>query len=324
MTAVQICFNQQELSLVPGQSLLEAALDNQLAIPNSCRSGVCQTCLIKVKDGKIPPEAQKGLSENQVQQNLALACQLRPTEAITVSNVQTSSRHRATVIEHTLVNDSVLRLRLAADIDWFPGQYLTIWKDEIVGRPYSIASLWHENFLEFHIKLHEQGLVSQWLYQNLQCGDCVEISEARGNCFYHNSMQSKPLLLIGAGTGLAPLFGIAREALAQSHPARIDLLLTNSQLNQTYMHDELRQLAKVHPNFFFESILKDETVEGFTHVDILSLLKQQYPSLQHWCVFICGAPQLVQALQKQCFLRGASLANIFSDPFITSPPSTNN
>jgi NAD(P)H-flavin reductase len=321
VTAIEVSFNQQDLSLLPGQSLLDAALSQNINIANSCRSGICQTCLVKINHGTVPLAAQQGLSENQIRQNLALACQLRPTASISASDVSASDLHRAIVVGHDKLNDNVLRLRLKADIDWFPGQYLTLWRDETTGRPYSIASLSSENFLEFHIKHRACGCLSSWLHNDVQPGDHISIGSPRGNCFYSASMQKKPLLLIGAGTGLAPLYGVCRQALAEYHPARIDLLLANSRANQCYLHDELRQLVQTAPHFYFQSILRDESKAGFIHGDVVDVLKQQYPSLQHWCVFICGAPKLVQQLQKLCFLRGASLANIFTDAFITAPKS---
>ena len=301
---------------------MDAALSHKVDIPNSCRAGICQTCLVKVQEGFIPPEAQQGLNEQQVEQNLALACQLRPNDAIVASNTTANTIHSAHIVSLEKLTHNIIRLRLESDIDWFPGQHLTIWKDRQTGRPYSIASLPGEGFLEFHIRVHNHGCVSQWIGHQLTSGNRIEISAARGNCFYHSSLRQKPILLIGAGTGLAPLYGIGRDALAQSHPARIDLLLTNSKQSEVYLNSELHTLARQSPNFYFESVLRDETAPGFTCGDIVTLLKQQYPSLQHWCVFICGAPPLVQQLQKQCFLRGASLANIYTDPFISSPPNT--
>jgi len=255
VSAVEVSFNQQDLSLKMGQTLLEAALDNHFTIPNSCRSGICQTCLVKIQTGIIPPAAQQGLSTNQIQQNLALACQLRPEDKIWVTSVDTNSFYPAEVISHEKLNRDVLRLRLRADIRWFPGQYLTLWKNSRLGRPFSIASLSSEGFLEFHIKRHEYGEISRWLHSELHAGQYIEISEPRGNSFYTPSMQQKPLLLIGAVTGLAPLYGIARDALAQKHPSRIDLLHVNSLSNQTYLHDELSRLVQQYPNFYFQSIL---------------------------------------------------------------------
>jgi malonyl-CoA/methylmalonyl-CoA synthetase len=47
------------------------------------------------------------------------------------------------------------------------------------------------------------------------------ISAAIGQCFYVSGRSQQPLLLVGSGSGLAPLYGIARSALAQGHEGDI-------------------------------------------------------------------------------------------------------
>ena len=45
-----------------------------------------------------------------------------------------------------------------------------------------------------------------------------------------------------------------------------------------------------------------------------------HPKLAGHRVFLCGDPERVQALRKQCFLRGARMNQILADAFVTAPP----
>ena len=321
MNSYQVIFNQQALSIGPGQSLLDVALNQNLNIANSCRSGVCQSCLVHIEEGEPPPGSQRGLSENQIKQNLALACQLKPTAPLTLSSTTSTKKFTTRVLASNKLNNSVLRLRLATPFDWFPGQFITLWKNQSVGRPYSLASLPNEQFLELHIKHHQHGELSSWLHTELEVGQEIEISGSKGHCFYSQSMQEKPILLAGIGTGLAPLYGILRDALNQNHTQPIILYIAFKNTEESYLYKELAELQYQHHNFSFHPILRDDNKAGYETGDIVEIVKQQHQKLQNWCIFLCGAPSPIQKLQRLCFLRGASMSDIYVDPF-TSPQPT--
>lgn len=315
--AVDICYNQQRLRIDYGQSLLEAALQHNLSIANSCRSGICQTCLVKITEGDIPPDAQKGLNHQQIQQNFALACQLKPQAFLNLESIDQQNFAMSQVVGHDKLNKDVLRLRLQVKQAFNPGQYLTIWQNEYCGRPYSIASLNQENILEFHIKRHESGQVSRWLHDEIVPGAELTISDAKGQCFYHPGLGGKTILLIGSGTGLAPLWGICRDALQQNHDQAIHLVTVNRKVSDLYLHTQLKILAAEYARFSYQAILTDDEYPDCFSGNVLDHLQLQYSKLQNWCIFICGAPKLVQKLQRQCFVNGASLGDIFTDPFLT-------
>ncbi|GAB1269329.1 FAD-binding oxidoreductase [Aurantivibrio infirmus] len=313
---MEIVLNNRKLSIEDDESVLNASIRSKCGIPNSCRNGICQTCLIKVDQGCIPAAAQMGLNENQKKQNFALACQLFPKSDLTLHTLDKRRRVSATVIEHNSLNSKVLRLRLDANINWSPGQFLSVWKSSNVGRPYSIASLKSEGFVELHVKYHSQGEVSRWLHNQITIGNSINIGESHGNCFYNIAMRDRALILAGIGTGLAPLYGIVRDALMSKHVAPIHLLLAGSTIDDFYLIDELNRLDKEFDNFYFHPVLRDEKRKGFIEGEIANLVPEIIPTSKKWCAFLCGAPVFVQKIQKLCFLSGLPMADIFSDPFI--------
>ena len=56
--------------------------------------------------------------------------------------------------------------------------------------------------------------MGMWVHHALKFEDSVYISDANGNCFYIATSPDQSLLLIGTGSGLAPLYEIIRDALA--------------------------------------------------------------------------------------------------------------
>jgi NAD(P)H-flavin reductase len=48
-----------------------------------------------------------------------------------------------------------------------------------------------------------------------------------------------------------------------------------------------------------------------------------FAQLSGWRVFLCGREDMVKAMQKKSFLAGASMQDIFADPFVDSMATEN-
>lgn len=64
--------------------ILEAAEDNNVELPYSCRAGSCSTCLGKVTKGSIDQPDQTFLDEDQMSSGFVLTCVAYPTGDATV------------------------------------------------------------------------------------------------------------------------------------------------------------------------------------------------------------------------------------------------
>ena len=68
-----------------GDTILDAAMDQDLDVPFSCKGAVCCTCKAKVMKGKAIMEANYSLSEEEQENGYILTCQAHPiTEDIIV------------------------------------------------------------------------------------------------------------------------------------------------------------------------------------------------------------------------------------------------
>lgn len=301
------------------ETLLECLSRHGVELPHSCRAGVCQTCMMQAIEGTPPPDCQAGLKPSLQQRGYFLACSCRPTQDLTIGLADDAALPQvsATVIDKAPLCDSILRLRLKPEstLDYHAGQFINLHRDDGLVRSYSLASLPQEGHLELHVERIPEGRMSGWLYDTLSVGDCVNIDGPHGDCFYVEAARQQNLLLVGTGSGLAPLWGILRDALAQGHEGEIHLFHGSRSADKLYLVDELTGLAQQHRNFFYTPCVSGPQNPGFAAGRANALALQQLPKLDGWRVYLCGHPDMVNDMRKKSFLAGASLNEIHADPF---------
>ena len=267
-----------------------------------------------------PPESQRGLRPTLRAQGYFLACQAYPTGPLKLSGGEPPAVVQAGVRAIEQVAPDVARILLQPDAPFAfrPGQYLDVVHPSGATRSYSIASLPADGVLELHVRRVPDGLVSGWLHE-LRPGASLGIRGPFGQCFHIADDEHKKLLLVGAGTGLAPLLGIARDALDQGHRGSIDLVHGGLQPDRLYMRTELSQLAADWPQLrVHHCVLRNATQaehEGALDEVAIRLAGR----LDDARAFLCGDAGIVQLLQRSLFLAGVPSSDIWADPFLAAP-----
>lgn len=301
-------------------TVLDCLTAQGASVPFSCRSGSCQTCMMQLVKGAVPKTAQSGLKATHIEQNYFLPCICRPTEDIEVALPKEgvgTLQARVTRVEH--LNGDILGICMKPEkpFEYRAGQFINFYKDASTVRSYSMASVPAvEDELFLNVRRVPNGIVSNWMFDYLKAGDEVTISEAMGDCFYVPGRPEQSILLVGTGSGLAPLYGILRDALLKGHTGKIRLYHGNYNADGFYLVDELKKLADKYPNFVYTPCVSaGRAPEGYATGMVLDVALQDNPDLAGWRVYLCGHPEMVNTAKRETFFAGASMQDIYADPF---------
>ncbi|QRK10203.1 2Fe-2S iron-sulfur cluster binding domain-containing protein [Archangium violaceum] len=313
----------QWYGLDEGESVLDGLLRRGVEVPHSCRAGACQSCLMRAERGEVPARAQVGLKETLKARGYFLACACQPEGELEVAGAGADLRVPARITSLERLSDSVLcvRLRPEGDFEYRAGQYVSVLRTDGLARSYSLASLPHEDTLALHVRRVPGGRMSGWLFEEARPGDVLELQGPAGECFYVPGRPEQSLLLVGTGTGLAPLYGIIRDALERGHTGPIWLFHGAVDVSGLYLVEELRALQSRHPQLQYRPcVSKGQARVGVTVGALDAIIKEVCPRPAGWRGYLCGSPDLVLSLRKKLFLAGLSLKEIHADAFLPSTP----
>jgi len=304
-------------------SVLDCLARHGVTVPSSCRSGVCQSCLLQATKGAVPAAAQKDLRPTAVANGYLLACVCYPKEDLDVALPSADEQRwlNARLIASEQLSTDIFKLSVLCEepIHYRAGQFVSLAREDGLVRTYSITNLPDgSGLLNFHVRHLPNGKMSGWLREivDINRGEKIRISSPRGNCFYLPEPSTQPLLLAATGCGLAPLWGILHDALAQNHHGPIFLYHGSYSRDGLYYVDELRQLARDQPNFHYMPSTSHTAIDGFAHGLINQLVATDHNDLTGFRVYLCGNPDMVNTMKREAYLAGAKLQDIYADPFV--------
>ncbi len=320
---VSVNFEGTRVPLLEGESVLDAILRSGFELPHSCKQGLCQTCLLRTDSKQLSANSQKDVKSSLASQGYFLACQCFPQcDLNAMRSLSSDVAFTAVLSEKKVMSQSIARLRFRLDepLDYFSGQHINLYRSDQQCRSYSLASVpVIDDFIELHVQRKINGAISSWLMDDFQEGQSVKIQGPLGHSYYVKGKDDSPLLLVGTGTGLAPLYSIVRNALMHSYAADVHLVHGSRYSEGAYLQAELQGMSNHYDQLsYYPCISKGSTKElGMNAISgrVDAVLSQKFPHLEGWKVYICGNPSMVKSVQRYCFLAGAKLEDIYIDPF---------
>ena len=319
----KLTIGENSYTCEPEETVLDALLRQDVVVPFACKKGTCHSCMLRSTDTIPPTIAQGDLKDTLKKQNYFLACRCVPEQDMSLKLPDQSEFFtEGKVVANEMLNrNTILLIIECLDApEYNAGQFVNLQREDGLTRSYSISNTPQESkTLEFHIRRLPGGRFSEWVHDELKVGDMLAVSEPQGHCFYLPDRKKQGILLVGTGSGLAPLAGILTDALSHGHSGPIHLFHGSREKEDLYRIDEMRQLSTENQNFSYTPCISGGHVpEGFSSGRANEVALNAIADLSGWRVFLCGHPDMISQMKTVAFLKGASIADIYTDAFHVS------
>ncbi len=314
------------------EPVLTAALRQHLNLPHSCKGGSCGTCRVRVLRGRFeyPHGRPIGISADEEAHGHALICQARALEDL---EIETREIRHVTDVEIKSLPCRIERMqKLAADvmgvwlrlpaiepITWQCGQYVDVMLPGERRRSFSLANPPHDSaFLELHVRRVPGGAFSEKLFTELQPGALLRMEGPLGQFVYRPG--ERPVLLIGGGTGYAPLKAMIRQVLETE--GKRDITLFWGARTEADLYDDawLRSLAARQPRLRYVSVLSEQaTGEAHEHGLVHEAVLRKVAGLAGYDIYAAGPPAMIEAVRATLPKLGADPERIYFDSFDYAP-----
>ena len=213
-----------------------------------------------------------------------------------------------------------MKLPRGKRMQFLAGQYMDILLPGGKRRAFSIASSpSQEEFIELHVRFVEGGGFTGHVFDGMQPGEILRLEGPLG-MFFVRLGSPRPILMMGGGTGFAPLKAMIEDLLHAGDDRPITLYWGVRTEKDLYAKGLIEEFAEQHPDFRFVPVLSEAEPDwtgrtGFVHTALL----EDYPELSAFEIYMSGPPAMVHAARKEFLAHGGTEAHLHYDSFDFAP-----
>jgi propane monooxygenase reductase component len=325
-----------EMDVEEGETVLDAAFRQGIALMHGCKEGQCSSCKSKLVDGDIEllKYSTFALPEYESETGHILLCRTHAYSDLTIEllnfDEELLSRsipvksYSGSVTGVTALTHDIRRLDidLESPMRFWAGQYvdLTI-PGHSVTRAYSMANRpSSEPGLQFIIKKYPDGAFSALLDGGLTAGTAVSAKGPYGGCFRRED-RAGAMILVGGGSGMSPLWSILTDLVNSGEDRPVRFFYGARTRSDLFMLDEIAAIGAKLKDFKFIPALSDAAPgddwkgeTGFIHEVVARHLREE--NLRgDMDAFSCGPPPLIDAVLPILQAAGIEPSHIYFDKF---------
>lgn len=204
-----------------------------------------------------------------------------------------------------------------------PGQFITFLLNingQEVQRSYSMSSSpSRPHTLELTIKRVPNGLVSNWLCDNVKLGDKLTVKGPSGKftCFHYPSNR---IMFLAAGSGITPVMSMARWIVDTAADVDVKFIASFKNPAEIIFRKELELLSARHGSFrvaltVTSSWQSTEFWTGFTGRISPQMIEIVAPDFRDRHIFMCGPDVFMEGMKEMLRTLDFPMTNLHSESF---------
>ena len=298
------------------EPILSAAIRQGIGLPYGCRDGACGSCKSRLLEGRVIHGAhqQRALSTAEEDAGFILpCCAAAQTDCVIEARSVPGAGEfpvlkmpaRVISLQRAAADVMIVRLQLPANqnLQYRAGQFIEIILRDGARRSYSMANASHNlgtpPALELHLRHLPGGQFTDHVFAQMKDKEILRIEGPFGS-FFLREESTKPMVLLAAGTGLAPIKALVEhlQLKAISRPAVLYWgCRTRADL---YLNDWAEAAAAHLPNLRYVPVLSESVDEGWAGRTGLvhRAVMDDLPDLSGHQVYACGAPVMVDSARS--------------------------
>lgn len=332
--AVRLLTFDEEIEVAEDETILEIALEENIAYPYGCASGNCGACKSKLVLGEVEMRfhSPMALTDEEKERGLILPCRAEPRSDVSLSvmfyddylgHPLKKLGGEVVAVDKVTHDIAAVRIKLAEPLAYTAGQFASVGFPGYPVRDYSFASPpGDDGEVEFHVRRMGPDGVSAFVFDKLAAGEPVGLQGPLGFAFLREK-ETGPIFAVAGGSGLAPIRAILQAATDGSPEERpIKLWFGARAERDVYLEDELQAFA-ARKGFDLEIVLSDPDGEtdrrvGFVTDALEADLKALgSDALDGARAYLAGPPVMVEAAEKIFRRAGLDAGRIHADAFYT-------
>jgi CDP-4-dehydro-6-deoxyglucose reductase len=311
-------------------TIFEAAKNSGIILEHSCLKARCRSCAVQIEAGSTKDKLDDlVLSIEEKAENWILSCNAIPKSDLKLdtedlAGIQIFSKKIVPVKINSIekINDTVIEvsLRLPPNSNFFynSGQYVNIIKGQII-RSYSIANAYNGNgIITFLIKKYENGLMSNYWFEEAKINDLLRIEGPLGS-FFLREIKVENIIFLATGTGIAPIKAIL-EYIGSSKKQYLNKkiwLFVGARFKKNLFWSPNQLSNKLNINYI--PVLSRGSNDWNGELGyVQDAVTKQNISLADSQVYACGSSMMIESAKKTLIENGLNKNHFFSDAFIST------
>jgi len=233
------------------------------------------------------------------------------------------------IIQETKDAVSIAFEQPASRITYKAGQFLTLIATvdgKEIRRAYSLSSSpFTDDDLVVTVKRVDNGLMSNWLPDNLKAGNTIKVMAPTGHFTTEYKKENKRhLIMFAGGSGITPMMSLIKSTLTQEPESICSLIYCNRDIDSIIFKSEFDKLEITHAGRLHVIHVLDNApmnwqgYSGLLNREMLTKLFERIPDwgIEKTTYLMCGPEGMMKNVEALLAERNIAKEKIFKESFV--------